>query len=234
MMIDKYQGSVYDNETNFVNYIDHLLSTEDSKIIIKKLEEIYRTMHGRACFSSNLPKGGSTPFLVYGLKDYFKKNSIPFETYLEIGVLWGGSIMALYESGFSGNVYGCDIYKGYYGDSNDSDMHKQTVIDNCKKYKTQPILLQGDSKNKQYQQYIENYGLKNIDVLLIDGDHSYEGAYSDFCLFSKFVRNKALILFDNYEDPGVKKAVEKALTHNNLKEHGVWRDTCWVGEYIYK
>lgn len=219
------------SRANFVEYLNESLSKQNSNIIIKKLENAYSNMQGRACFSSNLTKGQATPFLIFCLKDYFQKHKLDFEQYLEVGVLWGGSIMALYESGFSGTVYGSDIYKGYYGNQQNSESHKQIVINNCQIYNKKPILLQGDSKDEKYCQYIKNYGIKNIDVLLIDGDHSYEGAYNDFCLFSKVVRKGGLVLFDNYEDPGVQKAVKHAISLNNLTEHGIWRDTCWIGEY---
>jgi len=48
---------------------------------------------------------------------------------------------------------------------------------------------------------------KQIDVLWIDGDHSFEGVKGDYDLFSPFVKKNGLLLFHDSEMEGVKKTI---------------------------
>jgi predicted O-methyltransferase YrrM len=58
-----------------------------------------------------------------------------------------------------------------------------------------------------------------IDVLFIDGDHSYTGVVNDFQLYSPLVKNGGYVVFDDYNDhkfsPEVKKAVDDLLIDLN-------------------
>jgi predicted O-methyltransferase YrrM len=59
-----------------------------------------------------------------------------------------------------------------------------------------------------------------IDVLFIDGDHSYEGCRMDFINYGPMVRNKGLIVFDDYTQEnnpnnGVRKVVDEILEANS-------------------
>jgi hypothetical protein len=53
---------------------------------------------------------------------------------------------------------------------------------------------------------------KEIDILFIDGDHSYGGVIKDFEIYSKIVKRGGYIIFDDYNDyqhsPQVKPAVD--------------------------
>jgi cephalosporin hydroxylase len=54
--------------------------------------------------------------------------------------------------------------------------------------------------------------MKTVDILFIDGDHSYDGVISDFDTYSKLVVSGGYIVFDDYNDsihsPQVKHAVD--------------------------
>jgi cephalosporin hydroxylase len=54
-----------------------------------------------------------------------------------------------------------------------------------------------------------------IDILFIDGDHTYKGVKNDFELYSKLVKNGGYIIFDDYNDhkfsPDVKKYVNNLI-----------------------
>jgi hypothetical protein len=58
-----------------------------------------------------------------------------------------------------------------------------------------------------------------IDILFIDGDHSYDGVILDFEMYSKLVKSGGYIIFDDYNDyqysPKVKPAVDNIVS--NLK-----------------
>jgi predicted O-methyltransferase YrrM len=55
-----------------------------------------------------------------------------------------------------------------------------------------------------------------IDILFIDGDHSYSGVINDFNMYSKLVISGGYIIFDDYNDnvhsPQVKPAVDYITT----------------------
>lgn len=48
---------------------------------------------------------------------------------------------------------------------------------------------------------------KSIDILWIDGDHSFEGVKGDYDLFSPFVKKNGLLLFHDSGMEGVKKTI---------------------------
>jgi predicted O-methyltransferase YrrM len=61
-----------------------------------------------------------------------------------------------------------------------------------------------------------------IDVLFLDGDHSYDGCLRDFISFNSFVRRGGIIVFDDYTQEnnpanGVRLVVEHILSSKNTK-----------------
>jgi len=52
--------------------------------------------------------------------------------------------------------------------------------------------------------------VSKIDLLFIDGDHSYEGAFSDWILYSSFLKSGSLVVFHDFGwAEGVKKVVKE-------------------------
>ncbi len=64
-------------------------------------------------------------------------------------------------------------------------------------------LLRGDSHAASTVQVFEQkLGDRHLDVLFIDGDHSYEGVSRDYSIYSKYVRPGGMIIFhDIVEGP---------------------------------
>jgi len=126
--------------------------------------------------------------LFYSIAKDFKKK---FRVILEIGVRLGVSTNAfLYGIRDRGHrnlrLYSMDIV----------DCSGVVTDDNLKKNWT---FLQGDSKNIIWE--------KEIDVLFIDGDHSYEGVKADYERYEPFVKEGGLILFHDvlWHHKGVEK-----------------------------
>jgi predicted O-methyltransferase YrrM len=63
-----------------------------------------------------------------------------------------------------------------------------------------------------YRSILGDINCNGIDVLFIDGDHSYNGVQDDFRFFHPLVRHKGIVVFDDYADsqssPQVKPAVD--------------------------
>lgn len=70
------------------------------------------------------------------------------------------------------------------------------------------VLLDGDSRDPaSVRRFAEALGGEKLDLLFVDGDHSYDGVRSDFELYSGFVRAGGLIAFHDIV-PGAGQGAE--------------------------
>lgn len=127
---------------------------------------------------------------------------------LEIGTGWGESALFFSELRPDWITYTIDAF-GLYGDGR---IYSKWDHDQVKKIADalQGKVIQIISDSKKVLWELE------IDVLYIDGDHTFEGCLSDFNSFHKFVKNGGYIIFDDYTQTnnpnnGVKKVTEKVL-----------------------
>jgi hypothetical protein len=58
---------------------------------------------------------------------------------------------------------------------------------------------------------------KSINVLHIDGDHSYDGVTKDLHLFLSKMKNKSVIIIDDIKWKGIRSACDDFCNKNNLK-----------------
>lgn len=83
--------------------------------------------------------------------------------------------------------------------------------------------IQGNSHNLDTYNKLLKY-TNNIDILFIDGDHSYNGVIQDFNIYSKFVKSGGYIIFDDYNDyqhsPEVRPAVDFIIS-NSIGKYNV-------------
>lgn len=228
-------------EINFLEYCNEQLKSNKQNII-KQLNFIKSKTKGRMCYEPSLEVGQASPFIIYLLNNYFKSISKKFNSYLEVGSLYGGSLCCLAHSGFEGTAYGCDIFSGYYGDfkdpffPNDAERshegHMKVVSDNVSPFNSglDLILIKGSSLDVQFQESIDSKGIKELDVLYIDGLHTEEGCSADWNLYHKFVKKGGIVLVDNIEKSGVKESIKKVIKPSGLlKELGTWHNSTWIG-----
>lgn len=136
--------------------------------------------------------------------------------YLEIGVHNGAS-MSYAVSGKKIECYGIDLFDKcvqYKRDKLSLERTEKNIQLNNKN-KSAITLIQGDSTNPKTLEKLKNtLGSKDIDLLFIDGNHSYEYVKSDFFLYTELVREGGIIILDDYTPrwPGVYKFA------NNLKD----------------
>jgi predicted O-methyltransferase YrrM len=131
--------------------------------------------------------------------------------YLEIGCYGGGSACLLLQRPNT-NVVSVDL--GH-------PIPPEVVLKNVSvlnKHNNKYEYIQGDSKdinNFNKVKIIHN----QVDILFIDGDHTYNGVKSDFELYSKLVKDGGYIVFDDYNDhvhsPDVKNYVDNLVENIN-------------------
>lgn len=131
--------------------------------------------------------------------------------YVEIGCYAGGSACLMLQRPNT-NVISIDIGQ---------PIPKSVVIDNVNKlnkHNNKYCYLEGNSQSDQMFQRLYKT-IKTIDILFIDGDHTYHGVWNDFHQYEKLVKAGGYVVFDDYHDfnaPGVKKAVDELiLNHTN-------------------
>ena len=126
---------------------------------------------------------------------------------LEIGTLFGVSMAAIYDicrPKFSEmHLTVVDPLDGYY-ESGAADIlinvpvTEQVFRDNMKRVGVSPdefTVIRGLS---QETSVIERASKRQYDVIIIDGDHTYEGVKNDFEHYAPFVKEGGYILFDDY------------------------------------
>lgn len=162
-----------------------------------------------------------SPHIEY-MKD-LKKN-MKCSVYVEIGVLYGGSMIEQMKDSQECIFIGIDPFTGYYGNS--YDPHRKVDLSNHYDIVKKNI----DENNPNNHKYHLLKGFSNdmvdefkklnlqIDYLFIDGDHSYKGVMDDFNNYLPFVKKDGFIVFDNYNDNAWKEvttAVDELLKKDN-------------------
>ena len=197
--------------------ISELVEWREKNVVRYKqiISNLQGKIQGRICYSKNLY---TLIFLKQFLGDQFK-------VYVEIGSLFGASLAMMMQDDIKrqATFIGIDLFDGYYGNKPDPVTHikptLEIVRENIKKtnkYNQNHILIKGSSYHPTTISTFDNLNLK-IDLLFIDGDHSYYGATIDFLSYFPYLNQGAFVVFDNYSDwPGVKEAV-KNLNFEELK-----------------
>lgn len=128
--------------------------------------------------------------------------------FVEIGSYFGRSSVVLGMIARKNNCHlTCiDIFNEFPPDEHDSDEIKKQFKANMKSVNAEYRLLNmlSEQAGKIYQ--------KTIDLLFIDGDHSYDGVKSDIELWLPKVKVGGFVLFHDCGGihPGVEKAVDEA------------------------
>lgn len=120
---------------------------------------------------------------------------------IEIGRYKGGSTLVIAAAmGGEGEFWSIDIgdKEARLHDSKLCRPFDQQIADACTRLGLQVNLLVGDSRKIEVD-------TGEIDLVFIDGDHSYEGVKNDFERFGKRVRIGGAVLFDDALDEGLFK-----------------------------
>lgn len=210
--MDKFISKIVINPDNlFINYSDHIY---DNEYYYDKLKnKIQENINGRICHHN-----------IKILHSIFYNSD--YKSYLEIGVHNGSSMSYVVTNDKPIKCYGIDLFDDTYGHylKNDKISKKRTTLNISKNnVKSEVELIKGNSTNNDTINELKKKLEGNkIDVLFIDGDHSYEGVKKDFLNYSDFVRSNGLIILDDFVPtlngkwPGIRKFAFE-MFENNLK-----------------
>jgi predicted O-methyltransferase YrrM len=158
--------------------------------------------------------------IVLYIKDYIMKEKC--NTYLEIGTHYGHSISNMLQSKYKSKYMGIDIFERW-GDSKITNM-EQLTNDNVKKFNINNYeckLVKANSQTKSTIDLVKEYFPEGIDLLFIDGDHSYNGIINDFNNYFPLVNTGGYIVFDDYlpytlnnNERDAPKAINKIVFNN--------------------
>jgi len=130
--------------------------------------------------------------------------------YVEIGCYAGGSVCLMLQRPNT-NVFSIDMGK---------PIAKEIVINNVNKYNIHNNnfrYIKGNSQTPTVVSELKNNLKGNIDILFIDGGHSYNDVITDFNTYKDLVNKGGYIIFDDYNDyqfsPDVKPAVNTIVSN---------------------
>ena len=158
------------------------------------------------------------------------------KTYVEIGTLWGGSIISLMNlnDNYTEKFIGIDLFTGYYNKpvkKNSFNKTSQNIyeinhlkfttnnIEKLNKYNKNFKLIKGSSYLNETVEKVKKI-INSIDLLFIDGDHSEYGVTQDFLKYKDLVSKNGIIFFDNYGQPNCWEGVKKGLDKINFTNYG--------------
>lgn len=160
-------------------------------------------MLGRYCGSLGDKLSNTLPTLVAaGMAD-----DSPNAVHLEIGTLFGGSLVgklwALNRAGRTQQrVVAIDPLDGYYGERIDPwsglAITAENVKINIERFDFNPVDVQLITRLSTDPACLDELGDVTVQTLLIDGDHSYEGAKADWQIYSPLVAPGGYVILDDF------------------------------------
>lgn len=136
--------------------------------------------------------------------------------YMEIGCYAGGSAILMLQRPNT-TVISIDI-----GHPITKDAVLKNILDN-NPLNNRFNYIEGNSHDHQTLDSVKRL-TDNVDILFIDGDHSYSSVIKDFEMYSSLVKKNGYIVFDDYRDsvhsPDVKNAVD-FIVDKNSKDYNI-------------
>lgn len=189
-------------------------------------KEMENTINGRICHTSVI--------LLKIISDLCIINN-----YLEIGVHNGGSISMIINNKNIKKIYGIDLFEDIYIPNKHLNNDKYELyqyfkrdnisidktIDNLKKINNEKeiILIKGNSYFDETENKLKNAIEEPIDLIHLDGDHTFEGIKNDFNRYFKYLKKDKFLVFDDYHHNDIKKFVENLKEKEDIKLIGSFK-----------
>lgn len=163
-----------------------------TKKSLSKVEHISKNMYGHT-FHHHF-------HILWDIRNLIEKEEI---NYLEIGTYAGGSASLMLQHPNKTNVFGLDL---------ETSPRHEEVYQNVKKFNKGNNFeyFIGNSRDSETVTKIIEH-VKNVDMLFIDGEHSFDAIIDDFLNFKDLVNDGGYIIFDDYNDLGYNPIVKHAV-----------------------
>ena len=158
--------------------------------------------------------------LLYSLATRLQKGAI----LVEIGSHLGGSsqFLACAAQRLSGKLYCVDTWKSHGMTIQRGDTYDEFAR-NIRSYGSKVIPLRGYSKE------IASQFIDQIDLLFIDGDHSYDGCLTDIQAWSPHLVSGATVIFHDYSwADGVRSVIEEMIVPIQITSGSIVHGTYWT------
>ena len=166
------------------------------------VQDINNDMIGRVA----LNQGAQATHVLYIIRELMGDNC---KKVLDIGTLWGGSMITMMQSEYDSYFVSIDLFDGYYksttglsedpvcGGTNTIESVTKN-IDKHNKYKHSYDLVQGSSHDSKVVKKVYSLLDNSVDVLFIDGDHTKVGVIADWEDYSGLVKKGGVVIFDDH------------------------------------
>ncbi len=153
------------------------------------------------------------------------------KNYLEIGVHNGASMSYVVSN--DKNIKKCigiDLFENTFGHYKKDKITQKNTLSNIEKNNknNELFLIKGNSRDAiTKNQLVKKLNNQKIDLLFIDGDHTYEGVKNDFIIYEDIVNINGYIVLDDYcqKYPGIIQFVNEYIKKNNNYEIiGIFED----------
>jgi predicted O-methyltransferase YrrM len=157
-------------------------------------------------------------------------NLLDIKKYVEIGVHNGTSMSYVVSNDKRIECYGIDLFestiKQYHNDKLTYDRTLSNIEKNNKGDSVINLIKGNSFSNETIDKLISYIDLESIDLLFIDGDHSFKGVSSDFTNYEKFVKRGGIIIIDDYSSrwPDVVKFCDDNIDRNIFEILGVFKN----------
>lgn len=136
------------------------------------------------------------------------------ECYLEIGVREGDSLKSLLKHHFPKKIVLCDTWGAQWGGSNRKGYGHIIKLLQDINYEGNVLFVTGYSQNTVPQLK----GKFEFDLILVDGDHSYRGAWLDLNNSWKLLKKDGYLIFDDIRHRGSPWLLECAVRFKKEKK----------------
>ena len=188
-------------------------------------------------YSENARFCGHDPETSYLHTIYDLKQEMDTCNYLEIGSLFGYSMVHSILSTTPGLSIGIDLFENpdnlhvpindYSKDIKDRNLSLHTatsLVSQCNINNSHFKFLQGNSRDKTTMEKLLKI-CNNFDILYIDGDHSEAGVLNDFNIFTPLLNKSGYLILDDHHYGGIHKLVQQIKSNPSYK----WIDTPQYG-----
>ena len=155
--------------------------------------------------------------------------------YMEIGSLFGFSMVNATRSKTKGKFVGVDLFENtgkifvndYRPDVLERGLSKkktETLVEKCNIHGHEIKFISGNSQHDDTYKRVLDVS-EEFDMMFIDGDHSFPGTFNDLEKYSPHLRKGWYLLFDDQDYSEIKKVVD--IIKNDYKNEYQWIE--WDG-----